>query len=159
MLCGNCHAILHYNDNRIDSKCLNNKKTLLIYAQKSKCDECGWNGSPNGLHFHHRDPTTKEFSISSIQIRLNINKRIPHYIKDEVDKCDLLCVNCHRRKHIDFEKIHEFRYEILKRKEKYKPLNHHDTEFIKELTKTMSYKEIEKKYKINRSTIHYHMNK
>ena len=44
--------------------------------------------------FHHRDPATKKFGISmagSIQAW--------ETIKEELDKCDLLCSNCHAELH------------------------------------------------------------
>ena len=54
----------------------------------------GYNRSINGLEFHHIDPTKKEFSISQIRL-CKMNEKI----KKELDKCDLLCANCHREIH------------------------------------------------------------
>ena len=48
--------------------------------------------------FHHRDPKTKIKNIGELlQSRnsLNMSKKL----LEELDKCDLLCANCHRRKH------------------------------------------------------------
>jgi len=42
----------------------------------------------SAFDFHHRDPTAKSFNIS--------NKKTWEIIKEELDKCDLLCCLCHR---------------------------------------------------------------
>jgi DNA-binding transcriptional MerR regulator len=59
----------------------------------NKCESCGYDRHPDALHFHHRDPKTKEFNISST--------RGSGYarLKKEADKCALLCGNCHVEVH------------------------------------------------------------
>jgi len=47
--------------------------------------------------FHHRDPNEKDFTIGNC-----LNKRW-ETIKSELDKCDLVCANCHRLGHSDRE--------------------------------------------------------
>ena len=42
--------------------------------------------------FHHRDSSEKDFSIGK-------TTKSFERIKVELDKCDLLCANCHRRRH------------------------------------------------------------
>ena len=42
--------------------------------------------------FHHRNPENKDFSISKNNLGFNS-------IRSELDKCDLLCANCHRITH------------------------------------------------------------
>lgn len=54
--------------------------------------ECG-EADPDVLQFHHRDRSTKAFSISwGIRNKLRLD-----VIKAEVAKCDVLCANCHLR--------------------------------------------------------------
>lgn len=70
-----------------------NRKWLQSIKEKlscSKCDEKRW----WVLDFHHLDPTQKENSISNLLIRFNKNKII-----EEIDKCIVLCANCHRDLH------------------------------------------------------------
>lgn len=57
-----------------------------------KCAICGYNRCLLALEFHHLDPLEKDFSISS---RMTSWKAI---VK-ELDKCVLLCANCHREVH------------------------------------------------------------
>jgi IS30 family transposase len=60
-----------------------------------KCIKCGYNKCIAALEFHHRNPNNKDFEISSSKI-LSWNK-----IKIELDKCDLVCSNCHKEIHWD----------------------------------------------------------
>ncbi len=54
---------------------------------------CGYNKCLSALEFHHIDPLKKDFNIS--QFRTTSFESI----KKELDKCDLLCANCHREIH------------------------------------------------------------
>lgn len=58
-----------------------------------RCIECGYNETMGALSFHHRDPKTKKFSMAG-----NHNRSWKS-VKSELDKCDLLCLNCHSKKH------------------------------------------------------------
>lgn len=46
--------------------------------------------------FHHVNPLVKEFSISK-------NAKSFTSLKNELDKCILLCSNCHRKRHAKIE--------------------------------------------------------
>lgn len=69
------------------------KKEKLIEYKGGKCEICGYAKCLAALEFHHKNPNEKEFSISSKNIR-----SFEAYLK-EVDKCILLCSNCHREIH------------------------------------------------------------
>lgn len=69
-------------------------KVLAIDYKGGECEDCGYNKSPSALEFHHIDPTMKEFGISGNGITRSIET-----IKTELDKCLLLCANCHREEH------------------------------------------------------------
>ena len=57
------------------------------------CKVCGYNKSHAALEFHHRDPSSKEFQLSTGRTKGW------ERTKSELDKCDLLCSNCHREVH------------------------------------------------------------
>lgn len=57
------------------------------------CIVCGYNRYFGALVFHHLDPETKDFTICQRRFRSILK------IKNELDKCALLCINCHRRLH------------------------------------------------------------
>lgn len=59
-----------------------------------KCTKCGFN-HPSALQFHHRDPATKLFSITSKELSTPKKRPWGTMIVPELDKCDLLCSNCH----------------------------------------------------------------
>lgn len=68
-------------------------KKMLIEYKGGKCERCGYNKCSRALEFHHLDPSIKDFSISK-----HINRDIDK-LKAEVDKCILLCSNCHAEIH------------------------------------------------------------
>lgn len=55
------------------------------------CSRCGYKRYNGALEFHHRNPAEKDFEVSA---SLSWDK-----IQLELDKCDLLCSNCHREVH------------------------------------------------------------
>lgn len=72
-------------------KCINYKGGSCIY--------CGYNSCLAALEFHHIDPTQKDFEISNIKYTSwDKNKDI---IIPELDKCELVCSNCHKAIHFD----------------------------------------------------------
>lgn len=70
-----------------------NKHNAIEYLG-GKCSICGYNKCIDALDFHHKDPKEKEFTISK-----RIGKSKFNDIKSELDKCVLVCANCHREIH------------------------------------------------------------
>lgn len=70
-------------------------KIKLVLLKGGSCVRpgCGYNEHPAALQFHHRDPTTKLFSM--FRAVRNPSKYSWDDILSELDKCDLLCANCH----------------------------------------------------------------
>lgn len=64
-------------------------KRALVDHKGGACERCGYSKSLRALGFHHRDPSRKEFSIA----RANLNS-LARLLR-EIEKCDLLCANCH----------------------------------------------------------------
>ena len=60
-----------------------------------KCEHCGYNANLSALEFHHRNPEEKEFQID---IRAFSNYSLEK-LEAELDKCELLCSNCHKEHH------------------------------------------------------------
>lgn len=59
-----------------------------------KCSKCGYNKCMNALDFHHLNPEEKEFNIARDRHTLSWKT-----LEKELDKCILLCANCHREEH------------------------------------------------------------
>ncbi|MCB1713221.1 MAG: hypothetical protein KDH96_12345 [Candidatus Riesia sp.] len=69
------------------------KQQALDY-KGSKCQSCGYNKYQGALEFHHRDPKEKDIELSKFS-----KSPLSDSGKKELDKCDLLCSNCHREVH------------------------------------------------------------
>lgn len=65
------------------------RKQRAVNYKGSKCIICGYNKCLMALQFHHVNPRDKSFGISSS------NWKKWETIKKELDKCVLLCANCH----------------------------------------------------------------
>ena len=73
------------------------KNELLKYKKSTGCVSCGYNEYVGALQFHHKSPKEKDFTISQVMLNdtvFNMDK-----MKEEADKCDVLCANCHAEKH------------------------------------------------------------
>ena len=68
-------------------------KAQLVLARGGRCVDCGYSGSASALEFHHRDAGGKDFAISAFGG--SKSKLIA-----EAEKCDLVCANCHRLRHL-----------------------------------------------------------
>ena len=69
-------------------------KKLLVEYKGGKCEICGYDRCISALEFHHINPEEKEFGIGQKGYTRSIEKN-----KEEVDKCILVCANCHREIH------------------------------------------------------------
>lgn len=58
-----------------------------------KCQDCGLIDNPCIYDFHHLDPSIKELAFG------NRGGKSFKSLKPELDKCILLCANCHRKRH------------------------------------------------------------
>lgn len=65
----------------------------IAYLRENPCIDCGEDDIVV-LDFDHRDPSTKSFSISHRLRGTTSWKRI----FEEIQKCDIRCANCHRKK-------------------------------------------------------------
>lgn len=70
------------------------KKTKAIEHLGGKCYICGYNKCHQAFDFHHKDPSEKEFELCDFWLRKSWDELIK-----ELNKCILLCSNCHREFH------------------------------------------------------------
>lgn len=64
-------------------------KVRMIAYKGGSCQICGYDKHPAALEFHHRNPADKKFKLSGNSLKFEA-------VRAELDKCDLLCANCHR---------------------------------------------------------------
>lgn len=77
-------------------------KILSVEYKGGKCSICGYDKYIGALEFHHLDSDEKDFGISEKGYT-----RAWEIVREELDKCILVCANCHRELHQDlrFQKI------------------------------------------------------
>jgi predicted transcriptional regulator len=75
------------------------KKELVNY-KGGCCQNCGYDKYYGALEFHHLDPNEKDFSFGNVK-SFTLNDKM----KSELDKCVLLCANCHRETHAGLNEI------------------------------------------------------
>jgi len=78
---------------REKNRYINNCK-MLDNLKINGCSICGYNKCNSSLDFHHVNPEDKHFPTSSLTIR-----RKTEDIVNELNKCILLCKNCHYEIH------------------------------------------------------------
>lgn len=99
-VCTNCMV----NDRRIKLK------IKMVEYKGGKCEICGYNKCMRALSFHHLNPSEKDFTVSGKHCRKW------QAVKQELDKCQLLCMNCHAEVHEDIDnqrKLSEARTKLL----------------------------------------------
>lgn len=99
-ICKKCqkeHDLKSYNKHKISrqkrvrKRDLKQKEKFFNYKQTLSCIKCN---DTRGyvLDFHHKDPSKKENNVSNLVVS-------PNKLKKEIDKCVILCSNCHREFH------------------------------------------------------------
>jgi hypothetical protein len=90
----------HYQGNKEYYKQKANERKVALrewfqeFKATLKCGRCEEN-HPACLDFHHKDPAEKEFALyQALQRGLGKKK-----ILAEIEKCEILCSNCHRKHH------------------------------------------------------------
>ena len=79
------------NNSEAVAKRRKNMKMKAIEYKGGKCCICGYDGYSGALEFHHINSDDKEFGISERGWTISWER-----IRREVDKCILVCSNCHK---------------------------------------------------------------
>lgn len=69
-------------------------KAMAVALKGGKCNICGYDRCVAALEFHHIDRKTKEFGIALSGLTRSWEKT-----KRELEKCILICSNCHKEIH------------------------------------------------------------
>lgn len=83
-----------YYRNKSRSRKKDIKKWFKQHKNNLACERCK-EDHPNCLEFHHKDPLKKDFNLSAMASSGYSIERI----QEELDKCIVLCGNCHRKEH------------------------------------------------------------
>ncbi|MXV61563.1 hypothetical protein GS429_05685 [Natronorubrum sp. JWXQ-INN-674] len=88
VLCANCHRKLHYTQPR-----QGRRRWVHSRKRESGCGRCD-ESDPACLDFHHHGDK-KEATVA----KLVSNGHLIDRIRSEIDRCLVLCANCHRKEH------------------------------------------------------------
>ena len=94
-LCKTCYKVA-YGEQRLER--LRQIREEGIVYKGGKCSKCGYDKCNDALEFHHTDPKQKDPNWKRMRLS-KLNK-----IKTELDKCTLLCSNCHKEAHWELRK-------------------------------------------------------
>jgi hypothetical protein len=75
----------------------NRRKWLVEFRKTLSCVRCE-ESHPATLTFHHREGTEKSFEIGNI-VGLGFSLK---RIIAEIEKCEVLCANCHSKEHLAY---------------------------------------------------------
>ena len=73
------------------------KLNKLKIDRGGRCERCGYNKYLGALHWHHFNADIKEYTIGH---RRGLSEKV---LKEEIDKCQLLCANCHAEVHAELK--------------------------------------------------------
>ena len=99
------HGLTTFRQGKTHKRCLECAKKAVMKRRDAlkkfaiehlggKCVKCGYYKCIRALEFHHLDPKQKDFAVS------RANKSWER-VKKEIEKCILVCANCHREIHSD----------------------------------------------------------
>ena len=94
------YFVLNFN---VCKKCSHEKRMTLLFKKKQEwidykggeCTSCGYDKCNAALEFHHENSVEKDEKLSK-----GWRFRSFKNVKGELDKCVLLCANCHREAHV-----------------------------------------------------------
>jgi len=67
---------------------------MAVEYKGGKCEICGYDRCIEALEFHHKNTSSKDFGISAKGYTRSWKK-----VMEELDKCVIVCANCHRELH------------------------------------------------------------
>ena len=103
--CRACHAAYrhaHYLANKPEyirraiaqtkARRIENRREILRYLAEHPCVDCGI-ANVVVLEFDHREPLLKAGNVGTMKLTKRWER-----VRAEIEKCEVRCVNCHRRK-------------------------------------------------------------
>lgn len=137
VICGNCHMKLHYDMNRFDSRRNKLKLAMIEYKNRFFCEKCGYKDeSGTSLLFHHcNGQKINDISVLSWEYKKGkISKNdIVGKLADELDKCIVICRNCHLKEHSNIDKFNLLQKEIEEKMKNYKEKRSSCVENVKKM--------------------------
>ena len=107
--CKECYKEIRkksYNNNKdyyLSKNIKKRQENITWYREYKKGKQCVVCGESERvcLEFHHLDGDSKDIEVSKLQYSTYSQKKI----LEEIEKCVILCANCHRKVHADIIKV------------------------------------------------------
>jgi hypothetical protein len=87
-------SVLNAKSKISNRKRYDERRELLNRAKTVPCKDCRIQYNPWVMEFDHINPANKKFGLSSF----NVVKHSIEKIKEEIDKCEVVCSNCHKER-------------------------------------------------------------
>lgn len=84
-----------------DRQRLDRRARIAEIKAQAGCARCGFD-DPRALDFHHLDPASKTLAVSQLIARASWQA-----VLDEIDRCEVVCANCHRILHHEEDAVRE----------------------------------------------------
>lgn len=115
--CANKYMKEYYRKNKhkhlkaVEKQVCYRRAKVAKYKMNKGCNRCGYKEHPSALSFHHIEKEDKKFTIGC-------NIHLPwDILLEEIEKCEVLCMNCHAIEHSKYDwTIEEGRKKTKKRK-------------------------------------------
>ena len=112
LLCSNHHVELHYSKDQVW------KKNLLEMVHADRCSKCGYiSDNVVSLDFHHTEEKFLRIADGYKGDRLLVPVET---LISEINKCVVLCRNCHRLEHLDKDRLLKMMPRILSKVKEYR---------------------------------------
>lgn len=86
----------HNTQRSLDRRAKQRGFVYLLKREAGGCMRCG-ESDPACLDFHHRRDVEKEMNVSKLISYGHARERL----LEEIEKCEILCANCHRKEHYE----------------------------------------------------------
>jgi hypothetical protein len=133
LLCGNCHGKLHHDNTTNTYK--TNKKIFLEYKGINGCEKCGYDKCNSSLDLHHKNMEEKDFTFGEITTSYKNLQDLTEKIEKELNKCTVLCKNCHKLEHADIDFFEKNQDQIINKSKN-----------LREIRKKINREEVKKLY-------------
>ena len=77
-------------------------RRMAVQYKGGRCSRCGYDKCVEALEFHHLDSAQKDFGISARGYTRSWER-----VRAELEKCILVCANCHRELHASSQLLRE----------------------------------------------------
>lgn len=76
-------------------------REIIVEAKRVPCADCGNEFPPVVMEFDHRGDDQKTVKVADWPRRVGYSEKAIAALRVELERCDVVCANCHRLRHAD----------------------------------------------------------